>query len=491
MANKYNTNELKALLEKGEALANPAGDPSFPIADEEDLDAAIHAVGRASGDHDAIRKFIIGRAKALGHEDAIPDNWNADGSLSDKKSADPQRQMRSGRTFADTEQLVSAAIAKKFPSNDDTSWLWIADLTDDWAVFAYDYGESVLQKVTYTISDSGAVTLGKPTDVQRITTYEPVTAAATTGRARVPAVARRRIPLDTVETRAFALTGVEFRSQTDETASFVGYASTTGVPYEVADFLGQYRETIQPGAFAKTLRESPSIPLLFNHDGMPVASTGAGTMRLSEDRQGLRVEADLDRRQSLANDLCIALERGDLDKMSFSFSATQQNWSADYCDRAVSELQLFDASIVTYPANPTTTAALRNRLAAALGRQGRARLLQVSGMLTEMREGRVLSAANVSQLQAALDALHRADDALTSVDSALDEGQSAIAGVLGTADPDDDADDEKPAGANTTGADGQSQSQGNPIAPPDGAGARSVPASVAATRALVESLRSR
>ena len=34
-------------------------------------------------DHDDIRKHVIKRAKALGHPEAIPDNWNPDGSLSD------------------------------------------------------------------------------------------------------------------------------------------------------------------------------------------------------------------------------------------------------------------------------------------------------------------------------------------------------------------------------------------------------------------------
>jgi hypothetical protein len=56
-------------------------DGSYPIADEEDLSNAIHAVGRGGADHDTIRKHIITRAAALGASSSIPDNWNADGSL--------------------------------------------------------------------------------------------------------------------------------------------------------------------------------------------------------------------------------------------------------------------------------------------------------------------------------------------------------------------------------------------------------------------------
>jgi hypothetical protein len=46
-----------------------------------DLKNAIEAVGRGTGDHDAIRKHIITRAGALKRTDMIPDNWNPDGSM--------------------------------------------------------------------------------------------------------------------------------------------------------------------------------------------------------------------------------------------------------------------------------------------------------------------------------------------------------------------------------------------------------------------------
>src|SRR5262249_9862297 len=61
-------------------------EPSYPIADEEDLGNAIHAVGRGGSSHDAIRKHIISRAKALGLSSRIPGNWNPDGSMSEDDS---------------------------------------------------------------------------------------------------------------------------------------------------------------------------------------------------------------------------------------------------------------------------------------------------------------------------------------------------------------------------------------------------------------------
>jgi ATP-dependent protease ClpP protease subunit len=74
---KYNADDRKRMASSGQAMP----DGSYPIADAEDLDNAIHAVGRGSGDHDAIRKHIIKRAAALGLSSRIPDNWNSDGSM--------------------------------------------------------------------------------------------------------------------------------------------------------------------------------------------------------------------------------------------------------------------------------------------------------------------------------------------------------------------------------------------------------------------------
>lgn len=66
---------------KGQAL--PGG--RFPIRNKADLQKAVHAVGRVRPNTDAarakVRRFIIKRASALGASDAIPDNWNSDGSL--------------------------------------------------------------------------------------------------------------------------------------------------------------------------------------------------------------------------------------------------------------------------------------------------------------------------------------------------------------------------------------------------------------------------
>lgn len=94
---KYTDDELQAMVGKGHAIKNASGDPSYPIEDEEDLGKAIRAVGRGGSSHDAIRSHIIKRAKALGLSSQIPDNWNADGSLAESKSAGRALELRRRR----------------------------------------------------------------------------------------------------------------------------------------------------------------------------------------------------------------------------------------------------------------------------------------------------------------------------------------------------------------------------------------------------------
>ncbi len=67
----YNTEQRKELAAKGHAMA----DGSYPIADAADLSNAIHAIGRGSGSHAAIKAHIIKRAKAMGKTDMLPEDW--------------------------------------------------------------------------------------------------------------------------------------------------------------------------------------------------------------------------------------------------------------------------------------------------------------------------------------------------------------------------------------------------------------------------------
>ena len=54
----------------------------------------------------------------------------------------------------------------------------------------------------------------------------------------------------------------------------------------------------------------------FNHDGLPMASTASGSLRLSEDDKGLAFEADIDLQETDAANMWRKLERGILRQTS-------------------------------------------------------------------------------------------------------------------------------------------------------------------------------
>lgn len=161
-------------------------------------------------------------------------------------------------------------------------------------------------------------------------------------------------------TRSSAFDGAELRS-TDGGASltFTGYASVFSRSYTVSDWLGEFSEQVAPGAFRDSLAKGADVPFKINHDGMTLARTKSGTMDLAEDSNGLHVEARLDPANPQVQALRSAMERGDLDEMSFAFRTTADEWSEDWTHRTVTgaDIHKGDVSVVNYGANPFTAGA--------------------------------------------------------------------------------------------------------------------------------------
>jgi len=230
------------------------------------------------------------------------------------------------------------------------------------------------------------------------------------------------------ETRSLNVHDLQMRSNEDGSLTFTGYASLTGMPYAVNDLLGEYSETIARGAFTKALQENDDVRLLVNHDGIPLARTKSGTLVLVEDENGLRCEAQLDPTSPLVQTIRSAMRRGDLDQMSFAFAVVRQEWSQDYTQRTINECRLFDVSVVTYPASPSTTADLRSavvRSVAAGVSTGR-----VDEILFELRAGRALSAANVALLEQVLSNIRDAAETIDEANESIEEASSVLAELV-------------------------------------------------------------
>lgn len=137
-------------------------------------------------------------------------------------------------------------------------------------------------------------------------------------------------------------------------------------------------EQIAPQAVTKTLQEA-DVRLLQNHDpNLLLARTspamraeGIATLRLASSTEGVKTEAEM-APTSYARDLAILLARRDCNQMSFAFDPI--SWDIEILDDGtrlvtITELRMFDVSIVTYPAYEETDAGLRAAAFDAICRQ--------------------------------------------------------------------------------------------------------------------------
>lgn len=158
------------------------------------------------------------------------------------------------------------------------------------------------------------------------------------------------------EKRSIAYSNLEVRAE-NEGKTLVGYAAVWDSPSEYMGFT----EFVKRGAFSKTLNDGADVRLLIDHEGVPLARSKSGTLALEEDERGLRVEAELDPMNPDAARIMSAMKRGDLSQMSFAFRTIKDNWNNDRSVRELREVQLFDVSVVTFPAYEQTVAELRKR----------------------------------------------------------------------------------------------------------------------------------
>ena len=156
--------------------------------------------------------------------------------------------------------------------------------------------------------------------------------------------------LSKMETR---VNSVDFEiRETQDGMFFEGYAAVFDSPSEPLPFT----ERIAPGAFIRSLKSRNDVKILWNHDtGSVLGSTRAGTLKLTEDARGLRVEASLPN-TTVGRDAAELLKRGDIDSMSFGFSVPRggDEWNADGSERTLREIRLHEVSIVAFPAYTAT-----------------------------------------------------------------------------------------------------------------------------------------
>lgn len=140
-----------------------------------------------------------------------------------------------------------------------------------------------------------------------------------------------------------------------------GYAALFN---QLSEDLGGFREQLATGAFSEAIGNS-DVRALVNHDpNLVLGRNKAGTLVMREDASGLLVEINPPDTQA-ARDLLAVMRRGDVNQMSFAFTVARedQTWTRDGTGpwlRTIKRVsRLFDVSVVTYPAYPQTSAAVR------------------------------------------------------------------------------------------------------------------------------------
>jgi len=162
----------------------------------------------------------------------------------------------------------------------------------------------------------------------------------------------------------FGIAGMEMRAKPNGTGGtnfeFNGYFAVFDHPFQMWDFWGdEFSELVDQSALARTLANNCDVPFLIGHNdaGIPMARTKSGTMTLGADSHGgwAHVPA-MDGSREDVRALASAHERGDMDEMSCAFMVLNQQWSPDYMERRILEMDLHkgDVSAVVFGANDGT-----------------------------------------------------------------------------------------------------------------------------------------
>lgn len=129
------------------------------------------------------------------------------------------------------------------------------------------------------------------------------------------------------------------------------------------DIGGWFQETICAGAISEDVIKD--VRLFWNHniDEKAIARTvipldKPGGMTLTIEDKQVKMLANPNRKRTDANDLCLAIEDGVINAMSFMFGVAEERWEdedTDYPKRFITRIDpLIEVSAVNFPAYATT-----------------------------------------------------------------------------------------------------------------------------------------
>lgn len=152
----------------------------------------------------------------------------------------------------------------------------------------------------------------------------------------------------------------EFRSA-DQDGLIEGLPVVFDTPTDIG---GLFQETICKGAISKDVLKD--VRFFWNHNIdekaiarsiIPIEKLGGMTFDITE--KGLQMLMNPNRKRTDANDLCLAIEDGVINTMSFMFGVAEERWedeNTDYPKRFITRIDpLIEVSAVNFPAYTTTS----------------------------------------------------------------------------------------------------------------------------------------
>jgi HK97 family phage prohead protease len=136
----------------------------------------------------------------------------------------------------------------------------------------------------------------------------------------------------------------------EPTGIFSGYASTFGGDPDA------YGDIVQKGAFSDSLKKNGwggnGIKLLWQHDSTAVIGVWK---ELVETEKGLKVTGELAVNTTLGKDAYELLKMGAINTLSIGFNIVEAEDDRQTKTRQLNKLDLFEISLVTFPANVSAT----------------------------------------------------------------------------------------------------------------------------------------
>ena len=159
-----------------------------------------------------------------------------------------------------------------------------------------------------------------------------------------------------------------FEVRADQNEEHGHFLAGRPIVYDARTDLGWCDEIIENGALDGA--DLKDVRFLINHntDMIPLArsrnNNENSTMQLSVDENGMEIRVDLDIENNTdAKNLYSAVERGDLDGMSFMFTVDGDRWDdieSEHPTRTITKLgKVFEVSAVTFPAYEQTSISAR------------------------------------------------------------------------------------------------------------------------------------